>query len=139
MKCPYCGGETFAAHQKCYIDVIVDGDNMFLSNLQEGGADKSIYESEDPYGPYACLECGAEFDELDERQFPLHGPVQTWREDNPVVFRDHLREMVKDALGEERYAELTDDQVSLILDIVAAEPTPCKLDALDAYRKIWRG
>jgi len=57
IKCPKCGGTRFMAHQQCYHDVIVDGDN----NFEE---DKGIYESNHPYGPYSCIECGEERDIL---------------------------------------------------------------------------
>ena len=52
-----CGNNEFNAHQKCYHDVIVDGNNMFLQN-------ENIYESEHPYGPYTCTKCGKEYEEL---------------------------------------------------------------------------
>lgn len=56
--CPFCGNIAFSAHQQSYHDVIVDKDNTFVM-------DAGVYESEDPYGPYTCTMCGAEFDELD--------------------------------------------------------------------------
>ncbi len=59
MKCPICGGNRFIAHQLVRMDIVVDGDNNFESNI-EGG----IYDSETPYGPYTCTNCGNEIDEL---------------------------------------------------------------------------
>ena len=53
-----CGNDKFNAHQQCYHDVVVDGDNHF----QE---DKGIYESETPYGPYTCTKCDKEYPELE--------------------------------------------------------------------------
>ena len=63
MKCPICGNSEFAAHQQCYLDVIVDENNSFLRNAEET-ADASIYEASEPYGPYTCTKCGYEFDEV---------------------------------------------------------------------------
>ncbi len=57
--CPKCGGEKFAARQTTYHDVIVDSDNMFLK-------DDGTYGSETPYGPYTCVGCDTEFNELTE-------------------------------------------------------------------------
>ena len=58
MKCPHCNNERFIAHQLVRMDVVVDGNNSFLEQ-------KDIYDSEKPYGPYSCTECGYEFDELE--------------------------------------------------------------------------
>ena len=33
MKCPFCNGNEFTAHQVCHMDILVDGDNMFLANI----------------------------------------------------------------------------------------------------------
>ena len=57
--CPKCGGEKFSANQVCYHDIYVDGCNDFLE-------DKATSDSDTPYGPYACIKCGEEFDELTE-------------------------------------------------------------------------
>lgn len=56
MTCK-CGNDRFMAHQICRRDVKVDGDGDFF-------ADQGIYDSETPYGPFTCTECGAEYDEL---------------------------------------------------------------------------
>lgn len=55
--CPKCGARRFIAHQVVRMDVIVDGDN----NWEESG---KIYDSETPYGPYECENCGWQTDEL---------------------------------------------------------------------------
>ena len=57
-KCS-CGNDKFAAHQRCYHDVIVNSRNSFDEDLR-------IYESEHPYGPYTCMVCGTQYEELDE-------------------------------------------------------------------------
>ena len=72
MKCK-CGNDSFFAHQVCHLDIKVDGDNNFLETLPEdcnGGSD-SVYESETPYGPYTCTECGTEYPDLSERRGKL--------------------------------------------------------------------
>ena len=62
LKCK-CGCEEFIAHQVCHMEIIVDGNNEFIDNYY-GTAEDSIYEAGDPYGPYTCVVCGAEYDEL---------------------------------------------------------------------------
>lgn len=56
MKCK-CGCERFMAHQICRHDVAVDGRGDFLS-------DQGIYDSETPFGPFTCTNCGIQYDEL---------------------------------------------------------------------------
>lgn len=63
MKCPNCGKEEFIAHQVIHADIVVDGSNMFLRNM-EGGLESAIYYSGTPFGPYTCTACGHEVDEL---------------------------------------------------------------------------
>ena len=72
MKKCKCGCDKFVAHQVLYADVLVDSENNFESNWDTlhgrpcNSADKAIYESERPYGPYTCAACGTEYDSLDE-------------------------------------------------------------------------
>lgn len=64
--CPNCGGVSFSGHQVLHIDVLVDietGD--FLGNINDE-IESNIYESSDPYGPYHCMTCGFECDNLSE-------------------------------------------------------------------------
>lgn len=56
MNCE-CGGDHFMAHQIIRHDIIVDAKGNFL-------ADSGIYDSEKPYGPFTCITCGREYDEL---------------------------------------------------------------------------
>ena len=63
MKCE-CGNNRFYGHQLLYADVIVDGRGLFHSNAK-GGLEQSVYESEKPYGPFSCAECGKEYEEID--------------------------------------------------------------------------
>ena len=64
-RCKKCGGTEFVAHQRVYTDIVVDGDNQFMKNHSENDS-VAIYESENPYGPYKCCMCGAEYDDLQE-------------------------------------------------------------------------
>lgn len=64
MKACTCGCREFGAHMRCYHDVIVDPDNNYLGECAEGGT--AIYEAEEPYGPYCCMNCGREYDELSD-------------------------------------------------------------------------
>ena len=64
-----CGSGTFNATQVCYVDVIVDGENNFIRDLygdDDGRDEDPVYDAEDPYGPYTCTKCGAEYNELNE-------------------------------------------------------------------------
>ena len=53
-----CGNNRFTAHQVCYHDVIVCSYNDFIRNI-------AIGEAENPYGPYRCTNCDAEYEDLD--------------------------------------------------------------------------
>ncbi len=63
MKRCKCGYQKFAAHQIVRMDVVVDPNNDWIRNLTNDST--SIYDAEEPYGPYTCLKCGAEYDSLD--------------------------------------------------------------------------
>lgn len=67
-RCKKCGCPEFFAHQRIYTNIIVDGDNHFLSNISSDGSN-SVYDSDDPYGQYECKICGAEYDDLEELWF----------------------------------------------------------------------
>lgn len=54
-----CGSTEFIGHQQVYHDVVVDSNNNYVSDI-------GSYESENPYGPYACINCGAVYDEFDK-------------------------------------------------------------------------
>lgn len=64
FRCKKCRGSIFAAHQVCHMDIIVNGKNQFERNVK-GGADAGIYEAGEPFGPYVCINCGAEYEELE--------------------------------------------------------------------------
>lgn len=58
-----CGCTEFYAHQRCTMDIKVDGDNNFLDTMPDD-ANCAIYDAETPFGPYECVECGREYDYL---------------------------------------------------------------------------
>ena len=54
-----CGNNRFTAHQVCYHDIIVGSDNDFDRDI-------GIGEAENPYGPYRCTKCDAEYEYLED-------------------------------------------------------------------------
>lgn len=62
MACPRCGHRYFIAHQVWYADVIVDDQNNVIGEAD--GYPGCIYETGRPYGPYVCVNCRAEYEEL---------------------------------------------------------------------------
>jgi predicted nucleic-acid-binding Zn-ribbon protein len=55
--CTKCGHDKFYGHQVCYHDILVDGNENFLD-------DKGSEQSDKPYGPYQCENCGEEYEDL---------------------------------------------------------------------------
>jgi hypothetical protein len=53
-----CGGTEFTASQRCYHDIIVNSCNIFVR-------DTGISDANRPHGPYICIQCNIEYDELD--------------------------------------------------------------------------
>lgn len=72
MKCKYCGCENFIGHQVTRMDVLVDGEGEFVSNLPGGFS--NIYASEKPYGDFTCCNCGAEYEKLEDESSPVSKP-----------------------------------------------------------------
>ena len=74
-RCKKCGCTEFTAHQRLYTDIIVDGDNNFLQNNSMDGS-ISVYEHENPYGPYAVrntcalVHCSNNHCCFDDRRIP---------------------------------------------------------------------
>lgn len=62
-NCCECGSRRFMGHQVVRMDVIVDENGRFHSNLP-GGSEGAIYDSETPYEPFACMICGNEYQAL---------------------------------------------------------------------------
>lgn len=63
--CKRCGCAVFYAHQVVRMDIICDGNGNFEENVSDNPA-SDIYDSEPPYGPFTCKECGAEYEDLNE-------------------------------------------------------------------------
>lgn len=64
--CPVCGGTEFSAHQVVHIDVLIDIETGFFDGNIGGDIGANICEVDDPYGPYTCMNCRFECDELSE-------------------------------------------------------------------------
>ena len=84
MACK-CGGNKFTAHQRLYVDVVVDGDNYFVDNCAST-LEQSVYEAENPYGPYTCLKCEQVYDELPQVKFLYYPGIDKWV---PIEPADH--------------------------------------------------
>jgi len=56
QKCR-CGSDMFNAHQLARHDVVVDAGGIYQKDI-------GVYDAEHPYGPFTCVQCGAEYDEL---------------------------------------------------------------------------
>jgi len=59
MKCPKCDHERWIARQRSRSYVIVDEFNEWEEDLE-------CYDAGHPYGPYTCVGCGYEVEELDD-------------------------------------------------------------------------
>lgn len=82
MKCKVCGKDRFIGHQMVRADVLVDGSGEYCDDLP-GGLSAHIYDHGNPYGPFTCISCGAEYEELDESQ----NPMNFWRKNIGVWIR----------------------------------------------------
>ena len=63
MKCQ-CGNDKFYGHQIIKADVIVDRCGYFHENLP-GGLEASVYDADQPYGPFVCTKCEKEYVDLE--------------------------------------------------------------------------
>lgn len=63
-SCYVCQGKEFSANQVCRVNVVVDSQNNFLRNESEN-MESSVYDSDNPFGPYSCLSCGEEYEDID--------------------------------------------------------------------------
>ena len=83
-RCPFCGSERFIGHQVIRADVYVDESGEFDGNLPSG-LEASTYDSSAPYGPFTCVKCSQEFDELPgNKQVKLTGGIFTVVSDEMV-------------------------------------------------------
>ena len=110
MKCQFCGGTEFSAHQVCRLDVVVDGNGSFLRNLHKD-VTQDIYDSETPYGPFRCTTCGAEYDGDSLISATLtEQPREDWSKDKSDLLQN-LRIMTIDQLAEHLASQLNYDQI----------------------------
>lgn len=85
--CLNCGHKEFSARQKKYMDIVVDGNNSWIRNQSEEATD-----AENPYGPYECLNCEEEYDDLENELHPkniyniLH---ETLKEEGIGVYQEY--------------------------------------------------
>jgi hypothetical protein len=68
--CPMCGNTEFSAHQVIHVDVMVDIETGVFNGNIGGDIGANICEVGDPYGPYTCMTCGFQCDELSELESP---------------------------------------------------------------------
>lgn len=66
-RCSFCGSERFTGHQFIRADVYVDGDGEFDGSLS-GSLEELFYGVRDSYGPFTCVKCSQEFDELPDNE-----------------------------------------------------------------------
>lgn len=83
MKCKICNGERFMAQLIVHMDVYVNGNGDFDGDSL-GDVDANTQHVGEPFGPFVCCQCGAEYEELD-RSDPASGPVEEERCDEPEV------------------------------------------------------
>ena len=63
-SCANCGSKEFSANQIVRVNVVVDSQNNFLRNSSDT-LENSVYDADNPFGPYSCINCGEEYDDLD--------------------------------------------------------------------------
>lgn len=66
-RCPICSGTKFTGHQLVRTFVYVNEYGNYMEDLP-GGIEANVYDSEKPYGPFECVGCGKEYDELPEEE-----------------------------------------------------------------------
>lgn len=116
MKCKCCGGSRFIGHQILRADILVDENGKFADNLF-GGLEPNIYDSEKPYGPFTCMNCGAEYNTLNDNVMPsnmyktLTGKWYFEKDGAPVIIYDIKRA---------KYVSVWDDFISI--------STECEVD-----------
>lgn len=63
MKCSVCSHAKFFGHQVVHTNIVCDEKGSFYSNTKNG-LDAEVYEFREPFGPFQCVFCGAEYEEL---------------------------------------------------------------------------
>lgn len=64
------------------MDIKVNGNNDFLDTMPED-SNGSIYDAEEPFGPYECVNCGAEYEKLDDAQDQEASKILMIRDSEP--------------------------------------------------------
>jgi len=160
MACGNCGCNRFTAKQICRVNVIVDDTNTFLDN-QEPTMHESIYDAENPFGEYTCVNCYETYDSL-----PKYDMIKVYRVEMLLIMADNtwkiftmdVPESVFDKLHE-KYADVSNEEYdarelevlkertykylkkdTLVQDIylynVADEPQEVHISELDFPRRV---
>lgn len=119
--CPKCKSTEFSAHQLCRMDVIVNGDNIFERNFSENAA-ADIYDAETPYGPYECMTCGAEYDDLEALPFIETAEIKVSRHDVELLNNEPCSE--EECLGEDEpivYTAQFEDDIEMDIKICGVQ------------------
>jgi len=91
-KCPKCGSKYFTGRQVTKNDVLVNGKGEFLQQF-------ATTDSDSPYGPFTCRECGTEYENL-PIEIPDKTPLQILLEEAKGLNEEDIQE----ALDEEVHA-----------------------------------
>jgi hypothetical protein len=96
-KCPKCGGELFEANQHKTEKVIVNGNNDWISDLED-------QECETPFGPFFCLKCEATYDNLpiiipDPEPIPDPKPVLLRRGKTEKELHDFIIKLIDEYIA----------------------------------------
>ena len=99
--CKKCGCNRFYGHQVVRMDIICTSLG-FERNVHEN-ISEDIYDSETPYGPFTCVKCGAEYEDLEElpeesavvEEQPKSSPMSK-KEENLRAIRDWCKSVALD-------------------------------------------
>lgn len=106
MKCKCCGNDRFIGHQVIRADVEVDDFGAFVGNLF-GGLEAHIYDSGNPYGPFTCAKCGAEYEKLSEDA----EPTNMKRKEGQWICNDSEEPVKINSVVEAAYTEVWEETV----------------------------
>jgi len=108
MKACKCSSTNFSAHQRCYHDIVVNSSNIYKK-------DNGVYESENPYGPYTCIRCGAVYDDLNE--LTGTGGHNALENSNEMAFVDKIEQKLHEE--KQRLSDLYDQKSAIASEISA--------------------
>lgn len=89
--CPNCECEEFRGNQKVVMDVIVDSNGDWIRNEKDG-----ITDSDDPFGPFTCVNCGALYHELPIRVD--ESVIIDIIEKRPDFSKEKLRDVIEESV-----------------------------------------